>query len=67
MAYIIRLERNNQDCIYRATWDGDPGRTYDIEHAELYKTEKSAKSALTQIRVKHRRPFKDARILKTRD
>ena len=66
--YIIKMCENNTGEIFIADFEGDPGRTYRKDYARIYKSEKSAKSALTQIKKRYSyRNFDDAKILKHGD
>ena len=61
--YIIELEKG----VFRADIEGDPGRTHFRKWARVYRIKSAAKSALTQIRKRYSRPFKDAEILEARN
>ena len=63
MKYIIKLYNEPSASVYVSIFTGDPGRTYDRRYAKRYKTEKAAKSALTQVRSKYGRPFVNAEII----
>lgn len=52
--YLVELEKG----VWLAEWEGDPGRTLDIENAKQFKTGKGARISLTLAR--QYRPFKGA-------
>ena len=56
--FVVEL----QSGLYLAPWSGDPGRTYDLNIARKYQTERGAKIALGIARKQ--RPFKNASIVK---
>jgi hypothetical protein len=62
MKYRIILERTGPDelPVYRATWWGDPGRTYDKKCAKEYSNMSAATYGLAIARKF--RDFKDAVI-----
>jgi len=54
--YIVELEKG----VWIAPWEGDPGRTLEIENAKQYKQRNWAKRGLKMAR--EYRPFKKAKI-----
>lgn len=57
--FVIELEPG----VWRALWDGDPGRTSFIRNAKIYRTEQGAKVALGMARNPPFRTFEDAKIV----
>ncbi len=55
--YIVECISKGQSW-WLADWEGDPGRTLVIENAKVYKTEASAKAAIT--RAINRNPTRKA-------
>lgn len=53
MPFIVEIEAG---C-WLADWSGDPGRTINRDHAKVYLTARSAKSALTAARRNRKLPF----------
>jgi len=62
MKYIVILEKNEKGCgpIYRATWPGDPGRTFIKQNAKRFNTLLGAEKAIRFARGY--RPFINAEI-----
>lgn len=69
MPYVIKLESvsrralSGATTLYRATWSGDPGRTYRLAAAKRYASRRNAAIGLAQVRRRYGRPFPDARIV----
>jgi len=55
--FAVAMPDSRGDYCYLTTGSGDPPRTYTPEHANRYKSERSAKAAMTRARKKS--PLKD--------
>ena len=55
--YVVQLEEG----VFIAAWSGDPGRTVDLNNAQLFDKKAYAEAALLVARGY--RPFKEAKIL----
>lgn len=55
--YVVELEPN----VFIAAWSGDPGRTTDLNNAQLF--DKKAYAEVALFHARKYRPFKEAKIL----
>jgi hypothetical protein len=55
--YAVAMPDTQGNFCYLTLGDGDPPRTYTPEHANRYKSERTAKAAMTRARKTS--PFKD--------
>ena len=68
MSYRIKLGASTgSGDFYLADFKGDPGRTFELSSARKFDRKEDAEKELTEIRVKHKRGFKGAEILKLKE
>jgi hypothetical protein len=61
--WVIEIDAVGGPCYVNEEIDGDPGRAYDINHAERYATENEARENMNAIR--HKYPKRNYRIRPT--